>query len=278
MTNTTKNILGFLIALVVLSSCSVEKKVARQFTHYADSIAVMVMFTPDVLLTNSKNSQLEGSFYYRDANENPDLLTESYLLPLFSDDSLLLPFKKAYLRELMQYKLKVYDTSNMEQFMQLTGRQYFIQLAQLEFQEYLTSYEDAITVGEQVYTKTFYLNGINFGSWFELSAVNGGDGEKIPVLFATHDLTDRWNGYFTQKFLTGEVEYRLQLDSITAGDVKAFVSYLGRLYAAYTFDYLMNREINRKVPISERSQFYYRFDPYREVIFMTEEDKFTELD
>lgn len=153
-----------------------------------------------------------------------------------------------------------------------------LNVAQIELQEYFTSYEDAVTVDDQVYTKVIYLNGINIGSWFEISPINEVEKAKIPVLFATHDLTDRWNGYFVQRFLTGEIEYRLEIDSLQPDDVRNFAAYLGRLYAAYTFDYMLNREIKSKTPVQDQTDAFYRYDPYQKRLFVTETDKFIELE
>jgi hypothetical protein len=273
-------LVGIVFATLLGSTaCSVERKIAKQYINKADSVSIMVLFPSNVFVVNEKATESRGSFLFAEAQQDTSLLNSSLLLPLLNDDSILQPFRTSFLKELKQYRFNVYELSQMEEFMKLSGKAYFLNIAQIELQEYLTVYEDAITVGEQVYTKSIYLNGINIGSWFEVSTVDSKEGENyFPVLFATHDLTDRWNGYFTQKFLTGEIEYRLNIDTLTTADVKTFASYLGRLYGAYTFDYLMNKEITKKVPSQNRTDFYYRYDPYKQMIFITEEDKFVEIE
>lgn len=128
-----------------------------------------------------------------------------------------------------------------------------------------------------MYTKQIYLTGFNLGAWFELSPINQTNAQHFPVLFATNDITDRWNGYFTQRFLTGEIQYKLTIDSLNVADIQRFAAYLGRLYAAYTFDYLMNVRINQQLPEEERGIHYYRYDPYEKRVFKTLSDRFTEL-
>lgn len=120
-----------------------------------------------------------------------------------NEKELLGKFNGAFQHELANYGCKVYDTSSLEAFSRLESRSVQINVAQLELQEYLTSYEDAIPVGDDKYTKVIYINGINMAAWFELGFVNDSTNTNFPVLYASHDIYDRWNGYFTQRILTG---------------------------------------------------------------------------
>lgn len=270
-------LLAGLISLM-LTSCSVERKVARRFVAEADSTSMLVLFPSDIFVVNKKVENDEGSFLFSEAKSDTSLLRNSILLPLLNDEAILKPFKESFLKEIASYGFQVYDTSQMDRFMAIHHPSFILNVAQLELQEYLTSYEDAVTVGDDVYTKVIYLNGINVGVWFEVSPINDGENSKIPILFATHDLTDRWDGFFVQRFLTGEIEYRLEIDTLQPIDVVNFASYLGRLYAAYTFDYLLNREIRIKTPIQEQTDSYFRYDPFRKRFFVTDQDRFIELE
>lgn len=265
------------LAGILLFACNPGRKLGRQYAAKTDSLSVMVIFPPNVFVINEKHDQKRESFYFSEALKDTSLLRYSVLLPQLSNESLLEPFSKAYLAELRQYGFKVYDTGKMDEFLLQTGAALMVNLAQMEVQEYETTYEDAITVGSDVFTKTIYLTGFNIGAWFELSPINQPGGGSFPVLFATNDITDRWNGFFTQRFLTGEVQYRLNIDSLNMNDIHKFTAYLGRLYAAYTFDYLMNIDINKKLPEEERGKQYFRYDPYEKRVFTTITDRFTEL-
>ncbi|MBW7846764.1 MAG: hypothetical protein H3C41_01615 [Bacteroidales bacterium] len=274
--------LFFRLCLVCLTaslvfSCSAGRKFARQYAASADSLSVMVLFPPNVFVVNKKQDFTQESFYFAEAMNDTSLFHNSVLLPLLSDEQLIAPFRTAYLTELSNYGFRVYDADKMEMFSSLTSPSLQVNVAQIEVQEYETEYEDAISVGSDVYTKQIYLTGFNLGAWFELSPINQTNAQHFPVLFATNDITDRWNGYFTQRFLTGEIQYKLIIDSLKVADVQQFVAYLGRLYAAYTFDYLMNARINQQLPEEERGIHYYRYDPYEKRVFTIETDRFTEL-
>ena len=276
-----KAFFGIFIAVTIallLSACSVERQMGRKYIARADSTSFLVLFPAEVFVVNKKNENFDGSFLFSEAQKDTSLFRNSVLLPFLNDEAILKPFKESFVKELSNYGYRVYDTTQMDQFMAVDHHSRVLNVAQIELQEYLTSYEDAVTVDEQVYTKVIYLNGINIGSWFEISPINEVENAKIPVLFATHDLTDRWNGYFVQRFLTGEIEYRLEIDSLQPNDVLNFAAYLGRLYAAYTFDYMLNRDIKSKTPLQEQTESYYRYDPYQKRLFVTDQDKFIELE
>lgn len=276
-----KALTGIFIAVTIallLSACSVERQMGRKYIARADSTSFLVLFPAEVFVVNKKNENFDGSFLFSEAQKDTSLFRNSVLLPFLNDEAILTPFKESFVKELSNYGYRVYDTTQMDQFMAVEHHSRVLNVAQIELQEYLTSYEDAVTVDEQVYTKVIYLNGINIGSWFEISPINEVEKAKIPVLFATHDLTDRWNGYFVQRFLTGEIEYRLEIDSLQPNDVLNFAAYLGRLYAAYTFDYMLNRDIKSKTPLQEQTEVYYRYDPYQKRLFVTDQDKFIELE
>lgn len=276
-----KALSGIFIAVTIallLSACSVERQMGRKYIARADSTSFLVLFPAEVFVVNKKNENFDGSFLFSEAQKDTSLFRNSVLLPFLNDEAILTPFKESFVKELSNYGYRVYDTTQMDQFMAVEHHSRVLNVAQIELQEYLTSYEDAVTVDEQVYTKVIYLNGINIGSWFEISPINEVEKAKIPVLFATHDLTDRWNGYFVQRFLTGEIEYRLEIDSLQPNDVFNFAAYLGRLYAAYTFDYMLNRDIKSKTPLQEQTESYYRYDPYQKRLFVTDQDKFIELE
>lgn len=276
-----KAISGILLAVsltLLLSACSIERQIGRKYIARADSTSFLVLFPAEVFVVNKKNENSDGSFLFSEAQKDTSLFRNSELLPFLNDESIIKPFKESFVQELSNYGFRVYDTTQMDQFMAIQYHSCVLNVAQIELQEYFTSYEDAVTVDDQVYTKVIYLNGINIGSWFEISPINEVEKAKIPVLFATHDLTDRWNGYFVQRFLTGEIEYRLEIDSLQPDDVRNFAAYLGRLYAAYTFDYMLNREIKSKTPVQDQTDAFYRYDPYQKRLFVTETDKFIELE
>lgn len=237
----------------------------------------MLLFPDQIFLVNSKSEAEIAPFFFSDAESDSTLLSETLVFPLTSNEELLNIFKLSMKNELQNYGLLVFTEDQMENFLQQDSNMFMLNVAQIELQEFTTMIEDAINVGEAIYTKDIWLNGLNMAVWVELNPTNEQPSQPI-VLFAENNLYDRYNGFFTQRFLTGEIDYRLTIDTITLQDARNFVQYLGRLYAAYTFDFLLNRKIERKIPEVHRSGKYLRYDPYRQMYFSTETDRFIILE
>lgn len=267
-----------MMIIVLFSSCTVERKLANHFVKHTDKVAMMVLFPKEVFAVNEKAGKYPVSFFFEEAKQDTSLFRNTLILKELSDEKIINPFRSAYLNELKNYGFKVFEEGMMDDFLMVESDAFMMNLAQMEIQEYRTVYQDAIAVGETTYTKDIWLNGINIAAWFELSQFNTEFQVSPKVLFATHDQLDNYVGYFVQKFLSGEIEYRLTIDTMSIENVNSFTSYLGRLYAAYTFDYLMNNYIINNTAEAQRTNRYFRFDPYRRMFFFTEDDKFTELE
>ncbi len=267
----------FMLGILFFSSCSLEKKLAKKFVNQADKMAAVVLMPDLTFVVNNKTEQTIPAFFFEDAKENSDLLAETIVLSDLSDEIVLGTFSNSYMTELSNYGIKVYAESDMAEFMKHDSNSFMLNIAQVELMEFTTVEEDAISVGEEVYSKDIWLNGLNMAVWLELNAIDMHNAKPV-MLFAENDLFDYYKGYFTQKFFTGAIEYQLTIDTITANDAVDFVHYLGRLYAAYTFDYILNNYLFNNLPESEYKGIYYRYDPYRKMFLHTEEDRFMILD
>lgn len=272
-------VLIFILLPVLFGACSTERRLANRFVKQSQEISVVVLFPQEVFAINEKSPDQKGSFSLRLAESDTGLVSNTLILKEIKEKEVIQLFAESFTNELGNYKIQVYKEAQMDDFLQLQQNAFMLNLAQLEVQEYLTVFTDEIGVGERTYTADVYLNVFNLGVWIELNALNDTRRENSSVLFATHDLTDRFNGYFVQRFFTGEIDYKLTQDTITVQQARNFVSYLGRLYAAYTFDYLMNSYVQKNSSVPEGvNRKYFRYDPYRKMLFPTETDKFTVLE
>lgn len=273
-----KPFLLFLLITVLAPSCSIERKVAKQFVNDANRNTVMLLFPDQVFLVNSKKADKQPAFFFDDIQYDSTLIDETIVFAELDNDELLKAFKLSMTSELNNYGFKVFPESEMENFLMQDSNLFMVDVVQIELQEFTTLIEDAINVGEIIYTKDIWLNGLNMAVWIELNAANNKTFSQPRLLFAENNLYDRYDGFFTQRFLTGDIDYRLTIDTITANDAMVFIQYLGRLYAAYTFDFLMNHNIERAIPEVQRSGKYFRYDPYRKMFFNTDTDRFILLD
>ncbi len=258
-------------------SCSPERKLARKYAIMARDNSVLVLLPTEVWLVNQKSDYPGSSFTFSQAKQDVRLLENTLIFPNLSQASVLRLFGESYLSELSKYGLKVYTEDQTEAFMHADTSAYILNLAQLELQEYYSPVEDEVIVGETVYTYDFAINGLNLALWLVFNKVNDKNIKKPTVLFATHDLLDRYEGYFTMKFMTGKIDYKLKVDTMNIERARNFISYLGRLYAAYTFDYMMNDYVNRKLGPAVVQRRHFRWDPFNKNLKATINERFVPL-
>ena len=123
------------------------------------------------------------------------------------------------------------------------------------------------------------LNAIDLNSWFDISRVN--DEEDKAMFFASHYLTDELEGFFKHYYFTGEVQFRYDIDTMLVEEIYKLAALSGHLYAGYTFDYLLNKYIDKRMEEEglSRSQIYYHYNRQKRYLTTAkEEDRFIPLD
>lgn len=267
----------FLFGLV---SCSIEKRIARDFIKTPDKGSVL-LFTPDFLFkTSLKIDSVENALQYSEEQVDSILYEQSIFLKEVSDSILLSRMVNNYIDAMTAYGFEVFTQDYIDQFMQRDDSLYTVNMAQVELEEYVYEYRDEEYLNGKTYYTDVNLNAINLNAWFEITMVNSEKKEKNKVLFASHFLSDDLYGQFTQSFLTGEVKYDYRIDSMNVRDIYELAAYLGKVYANYSLDYIMNKLIRRNIDMSEYKPDYLHYEPSRNSLnpVYNEEDRFIEMD
>ena len=97
------------------------------------------------------------------------------------------------------------------------------------------------------------------------------------MYFATDFATDIPEGKFDLDFSSGRVRYLYNIDSLTTDIIYDFAYYTGSEFAMYTYDLLLNSELNNKVPGDERTN-YWRYDPDQGIFYPAEDDRLVPMD
>jgi len=113
-------------------------------------------------------------------------------------------------------------------------------------------------------------------SWFEVN-----DSVWLPVLYCEHNLMDGFNSKTDYSLWKGGLDYSYTIDTLKLNDVYNYAVYLGKLYAGYTYDYMMNNYIDaemRKKNLDYRDRDLLRYDPYKkELRYAEDDDRFVEI-
>lgn len=274
-----KALLFLVVVMLGLSfqACSSERKVAIAYTKKAPSISIMVLKPAKLFKVNQKVYILDSIGSVSPENEAAVLLENSLFLKQLDDTLFMANYSLGYQKELAKFGFKVYTESQMESFMQLDSNTIQISIAQIELEETLYTFRDETQMFGQQYYHDHNLNAVYVNSWFEISPFNK-ETNDTSIYFTTDMLVDQVDGIFDYDQFSGQMRYMYNIDSMTTDMLYNFAYDLGRVYAGYTFDYLMNKSIDKQVPKEKRTERYWRFDPYTHTFYLADEDRFISLD
>lgn len=271
-------LLRFIALSLLLASCSVERKLASRLAVDTEGLAIMLISTDQIFADQLTYPDVEDWDRLSPEEQDSVRLSSSRIIKDLSGQQFLNIFKQSYTKELGRYGVKVFGESDLNDFHSWEGSSWLVNLAQVEVQEQQQIIRDEELVNGTLYTYDIPVNNVNIASWFEVARMNASTDNSMEVMFASYDISDDYHGYFTQNFVTGEVGYNLRSDTLNMDKFYLSVAFLGRLYAGYTFDYILNNRLKDQLDSEKRSGRYFRYDPYRRYLFPTERDRFLPLE
>jgi len=260
----------------LLNSCSVEYKIAKEFTETSNNISLLV-FPPDYIFKNNlktyeyscydslSGDELDSALFYNNLflqNINDSIFFENYMNNLYLG--------------LSRYGIKVFPESMLDSFLLIQTDAYILNIAQIELEEYVMPYTAEEYFGEYLYSETIDLNAVNINSWFEITKVNSDENEK-KVFYASHLVFDDMSGSFSQNIFTGEISFSYIIDPMTENDIYELSALLGTKYAGYTFDYFLNNFIIKHLPENYHSDKHLHYNPYRKTFTPSNDDCFIKM-
>lgn len=252
------NILLCLLTVLGLSSCGSEFWMANRFVAQAEKVQVAVYFPEEARVSLVEDS--EGEY--------------SRVLDSVDTDLFLDIMYEAYADGLRTYGVDVYIPETPENI-QVDSVHWLVMLSQVEMQGLFTDYVDYLFDFTDEYNYTFTLNTVNVASWYDIN-----DGEWCPTLFDEFNLRDDFSSRVTTSRANG-TQYHYNITPLKATDVYDFAVYLGRRHAAFTFDYMMNRQVAKEMRAKKGGgspRYKLRWDPSQgSFFFQTDEEGFIEL-
>ncbi len=274
-----------LVSVVVLTAvffygCNPEKKLAKEFVYQPVKRYALVI-PPDFLYKyNTKLwllDSLEGSFT---DNQKDSLLWEmSDYIKNIDDSIFIIKFIRGYNYRLAKYGFDVFNPELSSLFMEKDSNAFVINIPQIELDETIYPYKDKITLNGYTYFHQHYLNAIDVSAWFEINMVND-TSPATPVLFATDLITDDLQGSFDYNEVNDQLKYYFQIDTLTVDQIYNLAIVLGKRYAGYTYDYLLNKYILSKKLPADSLDYYWHYDLEHNKLYPVwdEEEKFIPVD
>lgn len=267
------------LAIVLLTGCSVEQKLARSFVNAGKPEEYLLLRPTIILKYNLKEFEISGLDTLEGYRKDSTLLENSLFLKSITDSLLIEQFTSGFIKALEGYGARVALESSIDTLLEKEGNAYIVNIAQFSLEEYIHPYtSEEVVYDEVVVIDGIDLNAINYNLWLELSHMN--TEKKNKVLFASDYLLDNMKGTLKRNLLSGKYSFDYTIDTITMTQVYEFAHWFGKKSATYMFDYLMNDYIGEN--ISEEypyERYYYHYDLQRNSFYpVGEEDRFIELE
>jgi len=270
-------VIGLLLIITSLFSCSAEKKLAIEFARNQDNGNVLVL-APDYLYkANLKAYLLDSVDYNRNDDKDSVLLVHSDYLNDLNDSLFIANYILGYTKTLNKLGFRVFMADEADEFMAMDSNIYQINIAQVELEETIYTYRDEAQVYDSYFFHDHNLNAVYVNSWFEFSDLNEVSSEQ-QIYFTTDLITDIPDGSFDYDILSGKVRYMYNIDSLEVNELYGFAFRIGEEYAKYTFDMMLNKELDSKLTPEMRSENYWRYDPDKNYFYPAMDDRFVPLD
>lgn len=251
------NFVGFVVIGLLMSGCNTEQKLAKKFVAERPHIAAAVYFPESAEVKTEYNTQ-HGK--------------KTEVLNGFSQDLFLDVMYNTYADAMKVYGVEVYVPEDIDN-VQVDSIHWLVMLSRMEISGRITEYEDYLFSDTDEFSYKHLLNTVNVASWFEVN-----DGEWKPVLFCEHNLIDGFDSNTDYSIWTQKIDYSYTIDTLKLKDVYNYAVYLGKLYAGYTYDYMMNSFVGEEMKKKGYAyQTLLRYDPYRKQLRYADEDGFMEI-
>ena len=249
----------FVLVLIFFTSCQTELKLAKKYMAERQGIQAAVYFPEQAEV------KVEYNIQYGQQTE---------VLNGFNQDLFLDVMYNAYAKAMGDYGLEVYVPEDPDQ-VQVDSTHWLVMLSRMEISGRITEYEDYLFSDSDEYSYKHPLNTVNVASWFEVN-----DGDWKPVLFCEHNLMDGFDSNTDYSFWSNKIDYSYTIDTLKLNDVYNYAVYLGKLYAGYTYDYMMNSYVGAELKKKGYNyQLLLRYDPYEKKLrYAGEDDGFVEIE
>jgi len=262
--------------MLFFTSCTIEKKLGKEFLGQAPQISIEV-YTPETLYKFSHKGEKIPRFDSLSGPQQDSALYAGSRFIRFVDDSTFLDrYVNSFIDELRGIGFRVFVDGNVDTILRTQPQAYVVNMSQVQLDEYFNPFEDSEKVGDTIYYKSFELNAVDASSWFELNKYNAVKPVKT-LLYSSFTASDGFSGNFIMNDFTMNLQYRYKIDSLRLNDLYDLASFSGRRDASYLFDYFMNQFISYHMPEGMEILGYLHYSPSGKTFNFTEEEKFEVL-
>ena len=274
--STTSLVVILLLLTTTTTFAQTPRRVAKDFVKSLQkhNQTVLVQEPGFVYKYNLKKSILAKYNYANKEQRDSLLWVHSLFIQHINDSTFLSYFIKGFTDELRKFDLRPYVKKMPAG---LNQPDYVISLAQVELEEQYYPFADSTYFNNKALVFKKKLNALDVSSWFLIHPGSQVKKDTIP-LFAESLLSDMiTDGNFFMQNKNGKYVYYYKMDHLTIKKIYDYVQNLGRIYAGYAFDYILNEHLKKVLPESKLKNEYWHYDPYNDRLYTGEGERFIKV-
>jgi len=258
MLKSSFHILVALLLLMALTSCSLERRLAREYVKDHSSEAVMLL-PADYIFKENPGATIDPAEFPDPTVQDSVAIHSSLFVQYVSDSIFLTLFTNALIDELTAYGYNVILDQAADEFLSTENPSWIVQIAQLLIEEdyspeFVYGYDDE----DEEYIQEYQTNTITLNSWVEVSPINKGRGKR-QLLFLSGYISDEEAPLVTMDYYNGEFYINDFRNRVELSDLYRMASASGRKHAELLSDYFMNDFIRRNLVLGsgQRKEMHY---------------------
>ena len=266
-----KCILILSAAILLLLSCSEQQSVARRFVKNNRKTVVALYLPERLIKKNLRNDSIPAELADSSLQTQIAYLEKQVkVIDKINDDKYLDVIYLSMKDALKDYGLDIeyWETETS----QPDSTHWVIEIPQIEVTEVCEPQQFCDWVGDYRYCLDVPVDLVNVAIWFNLA-----NDTTFVTTFTEQNYFNDTDVSFDIDYQNSKVVSKTYCDTINIDGFYRFASILGRLYAGYCYDYLLNKYIDKheKGPIDPDNR--YRYDPYERYFYKTDSDYLIEI-
>lgn len=261
------------VVLVFFVSCSPSRRLAGEYVS-ASSKSTGVYLIPAGYLEKSNlkrypSADMDGlTRIQRDSIR----LARSLFLKAVSDSVFLERFVNTYMDELRSLGLRVCLDGPDSLSCPPKKESFVVRMEQVELRESVIRMTDEQFIINALYQKDIDLQSVSLHAWFAIHRLNQQPSNRL--LYAGNYISDEIiESGFGRDENTGKIVHFKKTDLLELNAIYNMAEALGRKYASYTYDYLLNEYIYR-ARSGNTGGNYYHYNRFKNKIEIAGESRF----
>ena len=266
-----KYILILTAAVLLLLSCSEQQSVARRFVKNNRKTVVALYLPQRLSKHNLRNDSIPAELADSSLQTQIAYLEKQVkVIDKVNDDKFLDIIYLSMKETLKDYGLKVeyWETETS----QPDSTHWVIEVPQIEVTEVCETQQFCDWVGEHRLCKEVPVDLVNVAVWFNLA-----NDTTFVTTFTEQNYYNDTDVTFDIDYQNNKVVSKTYCDTINIEGFYRFASLLGRLYAGYCYDFMMNKYIDNHEVGTIDTINRYRYDPYERYFYRTDRDYLIEI-